>query len=182
MIPIMSLWLPIVLSAGLVFAASAFVWMALPHHKTDWKSFANEDALRSALKGAAPGQYRLPFGQMNDPAFMKKLQEGPVAYVTMMAPSAATSMGPMMIKSFVFDLLVAGGVAYLASRTLRPGAEYLSVFRVAGTMAWFAFGFGVIPDSIWFGKPWSTTVKHLADALLYALLLAGVFGWLWPEM
>jgi hypothetical protein len=182
MIPIMSLWLPIVLSAGLVFAASALVWMALPHHKTDWKALANEDALRAALKGAAPGLYRMPFGEMNDPAFQKKLQEGPVAHLTVIPASAATAMGPMMLKSFVFNVIVSAGVAYLASRTLQPGAEYLSVFRVAGTAAWFAYGFGVIPDSIWFGKPWSLTVKHLGDALLYALLTAGVFGWLWPAM
>ena len=48
MIPIMSLWLPIVLSAVLVFLASALVWMALPHHKTDWKGLPNEEAARSA--------------------------------------------------------------------------------------------------------------------------------------
>lgn len=185
MIPIMSLWLAILLSAVFVFAASALVWMALPHHKTDWKGLANEDAARSALKGTAPGQYMIPFAggweAMKDPAVVKKIEDGPVGYLTMI-PSGVTNMGGMMAKSFLYYVIVAGGVAYLASRTLDPGAEYLSVFRVAGTTAWFAFGFGVIPDSIWFGRPWSSTVKHLLDTLLYALLVGGVFGWLWPEM
>jgi len=34
---------------------------------------------------------------------------------------------------------------------------------------------------IWMGKPWSSVIKDLADALIYGLLSAGVFGWLWPR-
>jgi hypothetical protein len=34
--------------------------------------------------------------------------------------------------------------------------------------------------SIWFGQPWSATVKDVLDGLIYGLLTAGVFGWLWP--
>ncbi|OGU04185.1 MAG: hypothetical protein A2W29_00380 [Gemmatimonadetes bacterium RBG_16_66_8] len=185
MVTIMSLWLPIVLSAVLVFVASAVIWMVLPHHKKEWKGLANEEGARAAMKGTAPGLYVVPFAEsqeaMKDPAVVKTLEEGPFAYITMV-PSGMPQMGGMMARSFVFYVLVAGGVAYLASRTLAPGTEYLQVFRVTGTAAWFAFGFGVIPDSIWFGKPWSSTVKHLADALVYALLLAGTFGWLWPDM
>ncbi|HXV85977.1 MAG TPA: hypothetical protein VD793_04725 [Gemmatimonadales bacterium] len=185
MITLASLWLPILLSAVLVFAASALVWMALPHHKTDWKALPNEDAVRAALKGAAPGQYSLPFvanmDLSKDPAAAKKFEEGPVAHVTVM-PAGPIQMGGPMARSFVYYLVVATGVAYVTGRTLDPGAEYLTVFRLAGTTAWFAFGLGVIPDSIWFGRPWSSTLKHLADSLLYALLVAGVFGWRWPDM
>ena len=89
-------------------------------------------------------------------------------------------MGGKLIASFVSYVIIGIFVAYLASRTVAPGAEYLAVFRVTGTTAWLAHGFAGIHESIWFGRPWSTTVKHLADALLYALLTAGVFGWLWP--
>jgi hypothetical protein len=185
MVPLMSLWLPILLGAVLVFMASALVWMALPHHKTDWKGLPNEEAVRGVLKGVAPGLYSVPFvagmDMSKDPAAAKKFEEGPVAHVTVM-PAGPIAMGGMMARSFVFYLLVCLGVAYLTSRTLAPGAAYLAVFRVAGTTAWFAFGLGVIPDSIWFGRPWSSTVKHLADSLLYALLVGGVFGWRWPEM
>jgi hypothetical protein len=34
---------------------------------------------------------------------------------------------------------------------------------------------------VWKQKPWSMTFKHVFDGLVYALLTAGVFGWLWPE-
>ncbi|HEX9582831.1 MAG TPA: hypothetical protein VF970_17150 [Gemmatimonadales bacterium] len=185
MIPIMSLWLPIVLSAVLVFLASALVWMALPHHKTDWKGLPNEEAARSALKGVARGLYAVPFAAgmdlSKDPSVAKKFEEGPVAHITVM-PAGPIRMGGMLVRSFLFYLAVCVGVAYVTGRTLDHTADYLAVFRVAGTTAWFAFGLGVIPDSIWFGRPWSSTVKHLADSLLYALLVGGVFGWRWPDM
>ncbi len=38
-----------------------------------------------------------------------------------------------------------------------------------------------VPDAIWFGRPWSAIGKNLFDALMYGLLTAGVFGWLWPR-
>ena len=61
-----------------------------------------------------------------------------------------------------------------------PGADYLKVFQIAGTTAWVAHSFGVIPDAIWFGRPWSNTIKDVVDGVVYGLLTAGVFGWLWP--
>jgi len=180
----MALILPIVLSAVLVFVASALVWMVLPHHKTDWKALPNEDAVRSALNAqkASPGQYMFPWMRMGgppDPAVIKKFQEGPVGMLRLRKPGPM-GMGPMLAQSFVYYLFVSFVVAYLASRTIPHGTAYIYVFRAVGTMAWMAYGFGVIPDSIWFGRPWSETVKNLADGLLYALLTAGVFGWRWP--
>jgi len=44
-----------------------------------------------------------------------------------------------------------------------------------------AYGFGSIPESIWFGRPWGNQLKTLIDGLCYGLLTAGVFGWLWPR-
>lgn len=61
------------------------------------------------------------------------------------------------------------------------GADYLAVFRVAGTVAWLAYRWAAIPDAIWFGRPWIAIMKQLTDALAYGLLTDGVFGWLWPR-
>jgi hypothetical protein len=57
-------------------------------------------------------------------------------------------------------------------------ADYLEIFRITCTVAWAAYGIAFIQDSIWFGRPWSTTIKNLLDALIYGLLTGGVFGWL----
>jgi hypothetical protein len=35
--------------------------------------------------------------------------------------------------------------------------------------------------SIWYYRAWSTTFKATVDGLIYALLTAGTFGWLWPK-
>lgn len=182
-VSITSLWLPILLSAVFVFVAAAIVWMALPHHKHEWKGLGNEEAARAALKGAAPGQYVLPYATMEgmkDPAYLKKRAEGPTAWLTV-TPPGVRGMGAQMVGSFVYYLAVGILVAYVAGRTLVPGTSYLQVFRVVGTVTWAAYGWGAISDGIWFGKPWSSVAKHLGDALLYALLTAGTFGWLWPE-
>ena len=49
---------------------------------------------------------------------------------------------------------------------------------VVGATAFIAHGIAGIPDSIWFGRPWSLTAKNMFDALLYGLLTGGAFGWL----
>ena len=85
-----------------------------------------------------------------------------------------------LVRVFIFYLFVSGTVAYVVTRTLPVGAGYLSVFQIAGTVAWMAYSFGPIQDAIWFGKPWSHVWKGMADGLLYGLLTGGVFGWQWP--
>ena len=60
----------------------------------------------------------------------------------------------------------------------RYSGFYLQVFRVAGTTAFAAYGMAYIQESIWFGRPYSVTAKNLLDALLYAVVTAGAFGWL----
>ena len=35
--------------------------------------------------------------------------------------------------------------------------------------------------SIWYHRSWGTTIRSTVDGLIYALLTAGVFGWLWPH-
>ena len=51
MTPLLSLLIPIVVSAVFVFIASSIIHMATPFHKNDLKKFPNEDAVMSALRG-----------------------------------------------------------------------------------------------------------------------------------
>jgi len=55
------------------------------------------------------------------------------------------------------------------------------VFRVAGSVALAAYSFGQIPFAIWWGRPWKSALKEFADGIVYAILTAGSFGWLWPR-
>ena len=55
------------------------------------------------------------------------------------------------------------------------------VFRVVGTIAFLGYGAAHAQESIWGGRSWIVTFKHLFDSLIYALLTAATFGWLWPK-
>lgn len=177
------LWLPILLSAAAVFILSALFHTVVPFHGREWAGLANEDAVADALRGsaAAPGLYTIPFcppDQMNNPDWQAKMARGPVAFLTVM-PSGMRGMGPMLGMSFVYNLIVAVFVAYVASHTVAAGAAYLSVFRVTGTVTFMAYALGQMPDSVWFGRPWKSYGLIVVDALVYALVTAGIFGWRW---
>ena len=185
MVSLGALWLPILLSAVAVFAASSVVWMLLPYHADDFEGLPDEEAVREALSSPAPapGQYHVPHARDRDEyrteEIQRKFEEGPVASITIME-SAPPEMGKQFVQWFLYAAGVGLLAAYVAGRTLPPGAAYLDVFQITGTVAWAAYGVAYVGDSIWFGRPWSFSVKMVFDALLYGLLTAGVFGWLWP--
>lgn len=185
MVSLGALWLPIVLSAVVVFVASSILHMVLKYHRSDYSPLPGEENIQAAMRkeGVTPGHYILPHctdpKQMSEPAVKEKYEKGPVAFVTVM-PSGVPSMGKSLLSWFVFCLVIGVFVAYLVSRTVDPGAEYLTVFRIAGTVAFLGYAGAAATDSIWKGMPWSITSKHIFDGLVYALLTAGVFGWLWP--
>ncbi len=185
---LVTLWLPILLSTVAVFVASVAVWMILPHHRNDWTPPADEDALREGVaKGTdGPGLYYFPFMQWGDRSdeamadFRERWESGPAGVLRVRDFTTTAKMAPAMFKSFILFLVVTVFVAYIASAALAPGASYLAVFQITGTAAFMAHGFIGYQESIWFGLPFSVAVKHSFDGLLYALLTAGVFGWLWP--
>jgi hypothetical protein len=180
------LWLPILLSAVLVFLASSIIHMALKWHNAEYRKLPDEDLLRDAFQKAdpAPGQYVIPWcldpKERESEAAQRKYKEGPVALVWLM-PKGLPNMGKSLGLWFAFNLVIGVLVAYLAGHVVPPGHRYLEVFRVVGTTAFMAHGLGQVSGSIWMGKPWSATAKDLLDAMIYALLTAGTFGWLWPK-
>lgn len=183
MVSLASLWLPVVLSAVAVFVVSALVWMVLPWHRKDFRGLPDEARAREALRDAPPGMYTVPHAARREDyqgaEHKKKLDEGPVAFVVML-PKGDPSMSRSLALWFVWCLVVSFTAAYLASRTLAPGTDYLEVFRVTGTAAWLAYSWASVQEGIWFGRPWSHVAKQLFDGLLYGLVTAGFFGWLWP--
>jgi hypothetical protein len=185
MIAIASLGLAILLSAVVVWIASFLVLAVLPHHRSDYKGFPDEEAVRAALGSAlAPGQYDIPHipsrQDAGKPEVRRKFVDGPIGFMTVLKPGFP-SAAKGLVLSFVYYLLIGGAVAYVCTRTMSQGADYLEVFRVSGTVAWLAYGTAVIPDAIWFGRPWSAIGKQLLDALIFGALTGAVFGWLWPR-
>lgn len=180
------LWLPIVVSAVGVFILSALAWTVMPHHKKDFTGLPNADGVQAVMRQnpPVPGQYALPWVSemrgLEDPAVKEQMEKGPRAYITIV-PNGMPSMGPMMAKSVVFYLVVSILVGYVTWHALGAGAEYLAVFRFAGTTASMAYILATVPDSIWFGRPWGNFGRQAMDGLVFALATAGIFGWLWPR-
>ena len=109
-----------------------------------------------------------------------KYKEGPVAMMTVF-PNGTPALPKFLGIWFVYCLVISFFVAYLAGRTMTPGAPYPAVFRAAGTAAFLAYGLSQLSNGIWKGQPWSVTLKEVIDGLLYGLLTGGTFGWLWPR-
>jgi hypothetical protein len=186
MISLMSLWLPILLSAALVFLASSVIHMSPLWHKTDFPKLPNEAQALEALRplNLPPGDYFLPrasgMQEMKSPEFLEKMKKGPVALLTVM-PSGPISMGRNLVQWFVFLVVVGIFVAYIASRTLAFGTPYPRVFQIVGATAFIAYVLALCELSIWYRRAWSLTLKAALDGLIYAMLTAGTFGWLWPR-
>ncbi len=187
MVSLTALWLPILLSGVIVFIASSILHMVLPFHKKDYKKVPGEEKILEVMREikVPPGNYVFPCPDnakhMNTPEMLEKYNKGPVAFLTVM-PNAVPNMPKHLAQWFLYSLFVGVLVAYMASRTVVAGAEYLTIFRVAGTTAFIAYSVAHISNFIWKGDSCSLTFKQVVDGLVYGLLVAGVFAWLWPEM
>ncbi len=160
--------------------------LLLPYHRSDLEKAPNEDELLEALRrlNIPPGDYAAPHPgsaeNMRKPEFVEKMTKGPLVLMTL-APGAAPAMGPMLALWFVYSVVVSLFAGYVASRALPPGAHYLNVFRFVGTTAFMGYSLALAQHSIWYRRNWGTTLKSMADGLIYGLLTAGTFGWLWPR-
>src|SRR2546430_15632875 len=183
---LLALWLPIVGSAVLVFVVSSVIHMMSPWHKSDYPKLANEDRVMDALRPLAipPGDYMMPRPssreEMRTPQFAEKFKRGPVLMLTVWS-GGSMGMGKQLGQWFVYALVVGCFAAYVAGRALPPGAPFRSVFRVASATAFIGDSVAPWQIAIWDPRAWLTTTKATVDGLIYALLTAGTFGWLWPH-
>jgi hypothetical protein len=178
-----ALWLPIVVSAVIVFVASSIMHAVLHYHEGDCKKLPDEEKAREVLRSATRGLYIIPYAThktMKSPEMKAKYEQGPVAMLTVF-PTGLPQIPKFMAMWFVYCLIVGFFVAYLAFHTVAQGANYLVVFRVVGTAAFLAYSFAHIGNGIWKGEPWGMVIKEVFDGLVYGLLTAGTFGWLWPR-
>ena len=186
MVSMLSLLIPIGLSAVLVFIASSVVHMLTPLHKHDLKRLSNEDAVMNALRplNIPPGDYGMPMpssqAAMKSPEFQAKYQAGPVGFITM-RPSGRMSMTANLVNWFIYCVVVSFFTAYVCSRAMGPATEYLRVFQIAGCVSFMGYWLSLPQNSIWWSRSWGWTFRSAIDGLLYACLTGGSFGWLWPR-
>ncbi len=185
MVSLAELWMPILVSAVVVFFASSLFHMLIPIHKSDYTRSPGEDKLCELLRGEKirPGNYMFPhcddMKQLQSEEMMRKFTQGPVGFMTIL-PSGPPGMGKSLILWFLQAVLISVLVAYIAGIGLAPGTAYMTVFRLTGTAAVMAYSMGALTDYIWKGQQLNVMFKFIFDALVYGLLTAGVCGWMWP--
>ncbi|MGH7594486.1 MAG: hypothetical protein ACRELE_11655 [Gemmatimonadales bacterium] len=181
-----ALWLPILLSAVAVFIVSSVIHMMSPWHKSDFSRLSNEDGVMDALRpfAIAPGEYMMPrpssAQDMKSAEYLGKRARGPVAMMTVF-PSGTVGMGKMLVQWFGYLLVVSLLAAVVSSAAVGATPSDHRIFHFAGVTAFTAYAVAQWPLSIWYGRRWSTTIKVTVDGLIYALLTAAIFAWMWPR-
>ena len=179
------LLLPIVFSAVVVFVLSSLMHMVVKWHNGDYLKLPDEKGFNRVMRKEPlpPGQYIFPHcidpKEAASAAGIEKFQQGPVG-VMYVRPSGQMQLGPFLGKWMLFLVVVSVLVAYVARMSLAAGADGGVVFRVTGVVAWLAYSFAGPADSIWMGKPWPVTIKHMIDGLAYGLGTGAMFSWMWP--
>src|SRR5688572_10480256 len=149
MVPLASLWLPIVVSAVIVFVVSSLIHMVLGYHRNDFRRLANEDAVLAALRplDLPPGDYVMPhapsLAATKSPEYVAKLNAGPVGFMKIY-PKGPFNMGKSLALWFGYTLLTGLFAAYIAGRALDPSATYLEVFRFTGTTAFAGYSLALL--------------------------------------
>jgi len=185
MVDVTSLWLPVLASAVLVFIVSSVIHMVTPWHKGDYARAPNEDGVMQALRPFAlrPGDYMLPrpssMDEMRSAAFVEKANLGPRIVMTVL-PGGPMSMGKNLIGWFVYLLVVAAMVALLDAIVVQPGEHHHHVFHVTIIAAFLGYAAALWQMVIWYNRSIGTTLRSTIDGVVYALITAAVFSYLWP--
>ena len=178
---LLSLAVPIIVSAVALFFASFLSWMVLQLHKNDWRKLEKEDEfLLAAGKCDIPvGSYMFP--RANSPAemqteeFKKRFDAGPRGVMTILPK---VNMGQNLALTFLYFLTVSFCIAYLASIVLPRGTGFfLVIFRFVSTAAFMMFLAAMVQHAIWFR---TRIVGHVIESIAYAAITGLIFAALWP--
>lgn len=184
---LLSLWLPILLSAAAVWFVSTIFGMPFLHHKNDWIGLppAAEDAFMEHLRksGVRPGNYLFPDFRTREAMESEKvkqaIEQGPVGHLSLWR--TPLTMGDKLAGAFVVYLVVSTLIAYLASVALPRAADFAKVFQVVGTAGVLAYSFSFIPSALWFGAYRRTIIVSIIDGVICGLITGVIFAWRWPH-
>jgi len=177
---IQPLFLPILLATVALFFTSFLSWMVLGLHAQDWKKLPEEDPVLDALRqvGAQPGNYMVPGmdpGTKQSEEYMAKMQRGPMGVLTLFP---GMTMGRNLALTLLYFFVVSIGLAYLARLAIPAGADFLTVFRFVSTASLMTFLAALVQHAIWFR---CRIVGHIVESVLYAVIVASLFGAMWPK-
>ena len=185
-VPLKALWIPILVSAVLVFLASSISHAVLRLHRWDFRGLPAEGDVLDVLRRAAvpPGDYFFPYAptpkDVRDPGLQEKWNRGPVGVLTVMR-AGGNPMGRTFALWFLYCVVVEIFTAFLVGRALPAGAAARAVFVLAAVAAFGGHALALWQGSIWYGRDVGATLRFTADALAYGLLTGAAFSWLWSR-
>lgn len=186
MAEVASLWLPVLVSAVVVFLVSSVIHMVIPWHKGDYRTVPNEDGVMAALRpfGLPPGDYMMPrpsgMKEMGSPEFAEKVRLGPRVVMTVL-PGGSMSMAKNLAGWFVYLLVIACLSGSLGALALPPDADRHDVFHVVLLAAFLGYAAALWQMTIWYNRSIGTTIRSTIDGLIYALITGAVFVYFWPR-
>lgn len=183
---LLSLWLPILLSAVAVWFVSTLFGMPFLHHRDDWVGLPadREDAFMEAVRriGIGPGNYLVPDfrtrAAMESETVKRAIEQGPIGHLSLWP--TPLSMGGKMLGTLLVYGAASIVIGYLASLTLPRGAEFGRVFQTVGVAGVLAYCFAFLPSGIWFGAYKRTLIFSIIDGVVYAAITGAIFAWRWP--
>ena len=183
---LLALWMPILLSAVIVFIVSSIIHSVTPWHKNDYSLMPREAEVMAALRpfNMPPGDYMTPrpmsMEDMKSAEFTAKMAAGPVMITTVL-PSGPMNMGRNLGLWFAYLLIVGTVAAFVGTYSLPPYSGYRGVFRIIGVVSFAGYSLALLQMHIWYHRALGSTLRSVLDGILYAALTAGTFGWLWPR-
>ncbi len=185
MTALVSLWLPIVAAVLAVYIASAIINTVMPWHQKDFPPVPDEEGMRRAI-GAfqlAPGEYSIPRAldnkEMGSPEFRARMVEGPNVMLTV-RPNVPMSMTANLVQWLVYCIVATIVIACVTTSALHGSTDDHAIFHFAAVTAFLCYAGALWQGSIWYSRPWISTLKNVFDGAIYALLTAVMFMWLWP--
>jgi hypothetical protein len=88
------------------------------------------------------------------------------------------TMGRNLALTLLYFFVVSIGLAYLARLAIPAGADFLTVFRFVSTASLMTFLAALVQHAIWFR---CRIVGHIVESVLYAVIVASLFGAMWPK-
>jgi hypothetical protein len=186
MTSMIALWLPILVSTALVLVVRYVIHTATPWHSGDYSKLPREAAFLDAVRSLAlpPGDYLVPHAsrvaQTKTPEHIDATTTGPVMVLTVLPNGPRTKLKGLA-GWFVYSVVVGAFAAYLATHVLPFAASYLVVFRFVAVAAFLGYALALWQFPTRYARSVTTTIKATVDGLVYALVTAGTFAWLWPH-
>ena len=181
---LIDLWLPILISAVVLFFASFTAWVILPHHFGDKKKLEKEQEVMDLVRklNIAPGNYMFPYAtskqDQGSKEFQAKYTEGPRGCLDVYATA---NMGMNMVLTVIFFLITSAVIGYITHFVCPPGGpgvDFMRVFRVAGTIGILTHASSGVLNNIWFKR---RSFTDIIDGVVFGLILGLIFAAMWPS-